>query len=482
MPVVPIYEPNVRLTTEAPAVPGNLEMGGLPGRGLEQLGEKGLQISAELNRQVNQARMVNELATQQIQAHQGLYAALEEVQKDVTNPGAWPQQFQQRAQEVLEQVSQLSQNPEVQAQFNKHWASLLPLRQHEVNTAARKQEILNFAGDFDNKYPQYIDLYVNGQDDLSQARAKSDLFGYIAGAQAAGIISPDKAEKARQGFDKAVMLGQANRDILQDPMTATDRLQEPAKNYPGMDAQTAMILQGRAHAEMSRRQEANAVQVEQSFQRGDLTRQGLAGALGTREISLPVFRMYDALLQTGPEGALDQDVYMDLFKKAQGGQLRPDELEGAVKAGKLGEPKQAISYYKDLMKMQEGRTGEDLSFTKDLNFRLALQEIDGRLKPIDQNMQEKLQKQLAGGLVRPRETLLPSHEAAYQLIEACKKAQAEGKLTGPWIKQKVQEIIQPLEVRGIRGLIKAVPPGAPAPPGRVPLFNPSQGPNARQQE
>jgi len=522
---VPTYENQAGLIKQGPNDLVDTGSYAVEGRAVakqwEQVGQAGEvlgKVAAAWGQSLREARQVDEAATASVALKTRLYELRDQVQggnngQGVSfspDPAAWGQNFQEEGGRFLEDLLGQYSDPRVQAHIRRNFAEQFPVMLHGLNVEAKKRQIADFAGNVEANYANSINLYGQAANDLERARIKADTFGMLAGGVAAGYLLPAKAQQFRDKFDTAVRLNGINQEILANPAAAYDRLGNPAQNFPGLDAESAMALRGRALGELRRVQGDTALKVEQDYQAGKLTPENLKGLFDARQISVPTFRFYDAALQQPGGGRADTnpELFVRLWDQARQGQMNPEAVYQGLKAGRLKLPDA-----KFLMGQQDSSAAQTApakgnAFVRDPNFRLGLQEIEARLKPLDFSLQEKTKR--AAGIGGPRGAL-PSHEAAYLFLQACQQAEKDGTLNAKFMWDKAQEIIKPFEIMGTRQAVKQ--PGAlkrawnwatggdtpspqPSPPGgrggtaatpaapgsRGPLFNPTQGPAARQQQ
>lgn len=231
---VPTYERQVGLTTETPgglgpmapqAPQGSLEAAGLPYQKLQEVGGALTLIAGEVKRHQEHAQQVNDLADAKMAAHEQLNG-LQNLVKDY-DPADRAEAFKQGGQDWFEQYSQNLKDPEVQAAFKTHWATWYPAKLQQVDAEAQKQRILNFAGNVEANWNKSIELYGQTDDPIEKARIKGDAFGMVDGGVGSLLVHPAQAEKMKQGWDKAVSLGQLNKDMLADAPGTLAALRQP---------------------------------------------------------------------------------------------------------------------------------------------------------------------------------------------------------------------------------------------------------------
>ncbi len=320
---VPTYEGEVKLSPEGPAVMGNVAQAGQVGKAISEFGETGAKIAGVFQRQINEARDYNTLTEMQELSRLHLNEAMDELKKDPANAENWKGNFMVTAQHKFREISELAADrPDALAMFKRHWATLYPDKLQQITAAGTKQEILNFGGNVEKKYPQYIDFYLQEPDDLGQARVKGELFGLISGGEAAGLIHPDKAEKLRQGFGRSVLLRQAQKEAVANPQALLEKLREPEKHFPGMSDDDALSLSGQASGQLHRLQGANNVKAMQMFEAGTLTTPQVKEMRDRGDLSLAHAETYEALIEGKAKNAENKS-HPDTWVK-----LNDDILQG----------------------------------------------------------------------------------------------------------------------------------------------------------
>ena len=119
-------------------------------------------------------------------------------------------------------------------------------KQFNIRKSALRGKINVARADLDQTIDTYSGL-VGGDDPAKDADIASQAQLSIQTALDAGIISPQEALTKMQKFNSSAITSRVNRDILNNPIAARDRL---IKNgYPGMDEPTKTKLLDRATTE-----------------------------------------------------------------------------------------------------------------------------------------------------------------------------------------------------------------------------------------
>jgi hypothetical protein len=481
MPRIPLYEPSVQLTHLGPGIEHDVNSFGIEAREAGKSQAAGFLVSAKnwgeagefgdklsktgvaLGQALHQAQQVNDLAGMKLDTTQRLYDLREEVKAD-PDPATWAAKFKTEGEKHFQETLQRTKDASVQAHYKTSWASHFPVMLHGVTVEARKQQIANFAGNVEENYGKGIELYNRAETDIERAKIQADAFSLLQGGVAAGFLAPAKAQQLREGFVTAVALGAIDKAKLTDPAGTLARLKEPGA-FGLDDSQRAKLIPGLT-ANLHRAQEDNALEVQKWYESKQLTPENLTAMRDARVIGMGTWKFYDAALQgdAAPvKASNDMDLYIPLWKQAQKGQMSEDRVYEGMKAGRLTK---ADGHF--LIRTNEastkGETPKEMAFTKDPYFRLATKEIETRLRPLEELGRIK-------GMQPGAKETSPTHEAGFLFLEACKEAQAKGELNGPWMWKKVNEIIQPFEMMGVKGL----KPGAAAAPAPAPVT-----PDARQ--
>lgn len=263
---VPLYEGHVALTAETPggmgpmapqAPQGSLEQAGLPYQKLQEVGGALTQIGAEVKRHMDRGRQLKDLNDANFAA-EDQNIDLQRIVKENPDPHTWVDLYKQGMLDYKENSLSNLSNSEVKAVHTKHVDRLFFSGLKSVQAAADQQNASIYLADVEPNLKKDAELYVQASgDDFEQIRIKGQAFGRLDAGVAARVIYPAKAQQLKQNWESYVTQAQGNQDVLQDPMGAFERLGDPAKNYPGMDAQSALALRGRAQTEVHRVQSDN---------------------------------------------------------------------------------------------------------------------------------------------------------------------------------------------------------------------------------
>lgn len=457
MPRIPVFHFQRKATTEGQATLMDTRSFGMEqmaaARSWENLGDMGLALSRvgrELTTHINHAQQVDDLSEMKLTSTLK-FMDLKTRVKEGADPDQYRPVFEEQTQKIYDETLKKSSDPLVQAHFKTHWSNLMVQGMQDVIAAARETKIKKFAGDFEKRYPQYVGLYSQAGNDIERDKIKSDLFDMIAGAQAAGFITPQKAEVARQNFAVDAAKTRVIMDMRQDPWGTYERLKQ-ADSYEGLAPAMAIQLQGQARMEIHRRQEENAAALEKQYQENQLNLPGLKAMFDQGKIRPGTYRLYEAALlrdQAPVKAEKNLELYNSLFNQAYDKKLQMDSLYDGVKSG-------AVSFTdaKELIRMNarrvKGETPKPFTFIQDPWFKLSMAEIDARLKPLEGVLGIQA---LKPGAKQP----MPRHQAAYRFMEECKAAQEQGTLNGAWMWQRANEIIKPFEMMGAKGVKTGAP-------------------------
>jgi hypothetical protein len=266
---IPFYESQVGMTPEAagtlmpqpaalPMAPmQSVEEAGIPGRQLARTGDQLLNVSTEVSTRLNHARAINDFADMNLKMHLGLNQLANEVQQDTGAPETWPKKYEEGAEKLRQEVTGLTSNPLAQTSFNKIWSTSYPAKLQEVAAKSRIQDSRNFAAGFEERFPQFVELYAQADDDLARAKIKSTVDNYILQAVGAGILNPEKGAEARIKFIPEAIKMRVLQEAQADPAGVLERLKDPEKNYPGLAPGTVLTLSGTANAQLHRVQNDN---------------------------------------------------------------------------------------------------------------------------------------------------------------------------------------------------------------------------------
>lgn len=471
MPRIPIYDQQAKLTIQGPMVEQDIRSYGMEQLAAAEIwgqvgamGQRLSEVGLKLHRSLHQAQQGNDYSAMNLEARERLVELKQEVQKNA-DPGVWGASFKSGAEKIYGEILGKSRDAEVQAHFKNAWANHFPVAYAGVINKADQRRIQNLSGDFQNHTKRYIDLAVEAAGPADLSRLEADYFGYIAGAQAAGLILPKVAEAARQEFPRQVMMGKVLREAATDAAGVQRKLDRYKENYPGMDEAMFFELRPRIQAEMHRQQEAGARDVERLYHGGQLRPDALRGRYEAGNINLRTFRMYDAAMQADAapvKAQKDADFYWGCFEAAQKGQLATDRVIQGQKTGKITLP-QAHFLLRTQGAASQG-AGDNpeaggLSFIKDPYYKLAVAEIDVQLK------KDSIKDKWMGTGYQGASAL---NEAKVKLLQACVEAQKQGKLTGPFMYEQALEIIKPYKLMQLRGR-----PGTP-PPSPESTLSPAQ--------
>jgi hypothetical protein len=476
---IPLYELSTQLTHLGPGIEHDVNSFGIGAREMGkaraaellvsaknwneagEFGEKLSKAGLDLDTALRQARQVNDLASMKLDSTQRLYQLREEVKAD-PDPATWTTKFKTEAENHFQETMKRSSDPGVQAHYKAAWASHFPVMMHGLTVEARKQQIANFAGDVETNFSKSVELYNQAGNDIERAKVQADAFSLLQGGVSAGFLAPAKAQQLREGFTYAVAMGAIDKAKLTDPAGTLAKVKEPGA-FGLDDTQRAKLIPGLT-ANLHRAQEDNALEVQKWYEEKKLTLENLKGMRDARVINMGTYKHFDAALQNDAlpvAKELNYDKWAKVHAQSSEGKANPDEIYALLKAGEFGTGAAALDRAGSLLRLNasrgKGETPKEMSFTKDPYFRLAVKEIGDRLKPLNETFEEDLRKGLGKGAAR--NSPLPSHEAGFLFMEACKEAQAKGELTGPWMWKKAQEIIQPFELMGVKGF----KPGAARP-------------------
>ena len=477
---IPQYDPSVQLTHLGPGIEQDIQSFGVEGRArakyleeagrtealghlvsgkswgeLGDFGEKLGSAGLALNQALHQAKQLTDLTGMKMDATQRLFELREEVKAE-PDPAQWPAKYREAAGKLFEETVGRSADPQVQAHFKTTWASHFPVMLQKVSAESRKQQAANFAGNLEENYGRAIDLYVQAGSDVERAKIQGEAFALLNGGVTAGLLAPAKAQQLRAGFETAAALGIINKAKLTDPAGTLAKIKEPGA-FGLDDTQRAKLIPDLT-ANLHRAQQDHALQVQKWYESKQLTPENLMAMRDAQVINLSTWKFYDAALQAdrAPVPAQqDLDLYIPLWKQAQQGKMNPEQVYEGRRAGRLTN-QDAHFLIRTNEAAAQGQTPKDQAFNKDPYFRLAAREIEDRLRPL-----EKMRG--LTGMQPGAKTPSPTNEAAFLFLEACREAQEKGELTGPWMWKKAQEIIQPFELMGMKGVRPGATAPAPAP-------------------
>jgi hypothetical protein len=507
MPKIPLFEQTQGMTPQgpgvlAPAVPIDTRTIGMEAlaaaKGWEDLGAAGkelAEVGLRMNKALHHAKQVDMLAEAGKKSQLDLYALVERVKQE-GGPETWGEKFLEEGQKIFDNVSAGISDREVLGKYKMHWSSVFPLMHHGVTTKARDVQIHQFKANILAHINDAVQMYVKEPDPIRQAQIKGLLFGRIQGGVNSLLFHPDEAEQLRQNFDKSLAETQIKIDIQANPWAVEERLQDPGKHYPTLPPGEALGFLNMARAEVHRRQETRAVEVDQLYEQKKLTFDDLKIMRGRREIGLYTYRFYEAAMQRDllPYAvATDTNLYVDLWKKAEMGRLDPEELYRNFRGGKL-EKQDAHRLMQINTQTQQGGARQEDAFTKERAFKLAVDNIQGRLEPLDQAAKKMQDVGAMRGTLAPAPPQA-STEAAFYFLQACRQAKEKGELTDKFMWDKAQEIIKMYEGQprrfgpgvggqgggarqtgiGVQGQKPAGGAPAPAPSGAVRILNKRTG-------
>lgn len=274
---VPSYGSQVGISPEAPGVPGPLnapgqlesvEAAGRPGLQLAKTGEQLSSVTTEIGKALYHGQAVDDFNKMNLQMRLGLNQLSKELQADPGAPEIWAKRYEEGAAKVREEVIGLSSNRMAKQSFDKAWSIFYPTHLQEITAKGNVQRTKNFAGNFEESYPQYAELYAQAGDELSRAQIKDTVDNYINAAVTAGILHPNKGTLARQNFIPEAMKARALADIANDPVGAQAKLANFKENYPGLADRDLSSLNYQASGGVHRLQQANADNLDNQFMRG----------------------------------------------------------------------------------------------------------------------------------------------------------------------------------------------------------------------
>ena len=492
MPRIPLAELGAQLTTKGPGVELDIRSFGMEelaaAKSWEtagQMGEKLSEMGLKFNRSIEQVQRSNELSDAILTFRENLRVAKTAIKED-PDPNNWIESIKQSAQDNFEVIHKSLKNEVTKAHFKHIYSTVLPTYISGISKEADQRKLANAAGNTEANLHRSIELYTTAGSTLEKQQIEDEFLRSIADMQVQALISPEKAQQYIQKWKPMVQVRTLDQEMMADPLGTYKRLGEPEKYYPGVDLEIIRVKRIQTLGEVHRRQDDNELKVDQLFSQKQLTTEMLEQMRDTEEIRVPTYRLYDAALKS-PKGMKDPAKYGELWIKADKGELREEEIYQNVLVGKIV-PEEA----NNLKRTQNALDTAEMKFTKEPYFRLALMDIEQRLKLLDESKMEKMARDLGKGKVRKEP--LPSHQAAWLLIEACQEAQRKGELTPKFIKEKAAEIMEPFLKMGARDFIKKGGrteggdnrPTGPGTAGRDarptgPLFNPTTGPKGSQQ-
>ena len=221
-------------------------------RGLSAIQSQGAQVAEGISKlaqlggkiQENQrALKLNQLNAQSLKALQDFELSLE-TDTDYDN---YENKYQKVVADIEKGVTEAAGGDQ---QLVRAWRSDFVRPSMEKNFTVRKAALRGRINIQRADLDQTIDTYsglVGGDDPAKDADIAAQAQLSIQTALDAGIISPQEALTKMQKFNSSAITSRVNRDILNNPIAARDRL---IKNgYPGMDEPTKTKLLDRATTE-----------------------------------------------------------------------------------------------------------------------------------------------------------------------------------------------------------------------------------------
>lgn len=482
MPKIPTFQPEVTPTVKGPAGPTAVEQD-IRSFGIEnlaaaqtwnnlgQMGQKLSEVGVKLDRHLADYQDMHDLDKAKNFVNQRMLEYSQTV-KNNPNPDDWLPAFRESMGTTGEAAKE-GMNQRVSLYLDHHLTSVMPSYEKSLVAAARQTKIASFKGNIPQSLDQAVQTVANAPDEIVAAKAEASFMALVdtaARSDAGGpaYLTPKEAEAWKAKFGMAVKVAQVDKAMMQDPGGTLAVLREP-KAF-GLTDTERRAMEPRVKAHLTRVQQENVLEIQKLYEGGQLTREDLKTRRDGLTINIGTWKFYDAALQgdaapVKPE--TDKELYVKRWKQSLEGKLPVEQVFNELKAGVLTKG-DAHFLINTNSRAAAGETPKEVEFTKDPYFRLAVKEIETRLKPLETMSRMK-------GMMPGAKEVSPTHEAAYLFLEACKQAKEKGELTGPWMWQKANEIIRPFEMMGARGMKPGAggqrPPEPASVPMRLPVMN-----------
>ena len=278
MPRIPQYERSVGLTEKGPAVEvdsrsfavqamAQSELWGTVGKSAAKVADLGFDINDKMVR----AKMSDDFGNMVVKYNTEYY----DLQKTIKEkpPEQWEGLFKEGAQKLMEDTLAMSSYPGVQTAFKRHWAMHFPAQNHQMIVDGRKQQIANFIGNKDVYLKQLADMAVSEEDPTIRTQRINEANIILQEGVLNGLIKPHEKNLYIQKFNERVQIGRLDKEINQDAPGAYARLQEPDKNYPGLDPEIARHKLNEAHARVGQQRQEMYDQVIKGINKNQLPTQ-----------------------------------------------------------------------------------------------------------------------------------------------------------------------------------------------------------------
>jgi len=302
MPKIPIYSPNVP-TPWPPEPPStalsaaDIASAGLPGEALAQAGLSLTKTSAYLAKfasQLHEAKQVEEYSEAKLKMRENMLNLRAELEAH-PNYEEIPGIFEQKSQEIYQNMLNSSADRDVQTHLKLVWANFYPEQKLAVTRLSRQKMILSMAGNLQNQYSRSVKLAASAKTPEESDKIKADFLATLGMMKSLGVVNAKEADIMAEKYDKAVTIERVGQLILKDPVAALELLK--SGKISGLDAQDITTLENRALVAIHHNQEENALQLAKKLEDGTLTLDDIRQFRNQKLISLPQADYFERLLK-----------------------------------------------------------------------------------------------------------------------------------------------------------------------------------------
>lgn len=480
MAKIPLYDAHVLLNTQGPGVAHDIRSFGMEhlaqAQTLENVGQAGgllTDTGLKLYRGLQQQQDTSEYVSSSLKFGEQMRTAFNTA-KQQEDPDSWGQVFKAEAQKILEAGSQL--NPRIAPHMNMHLGKLIEAYDIKISNDVAKYKIGKLKATLPQQMEQSIPEILDAPDEESAARIRGVVMGAIRAAAhpESGFLKPDEAYKLEIAYLNQINEGRFYRSLQKDPIGTEAALKTPGAF--GFDDKQQYQAKGAVQVALNRLHKDNAVKVDEAYEAGNLTLDGLRELSKSRQISRATYRTYEAALvaDASPGGKAKQnmDVYIPLLEQAKQGQLDMEAVYRGMKAGDLTKADHNTLFRMNESENKAEKPAKELAFMKNEWFKLADRDITDRLK-----RRESLKERWMGQKGKPAGPL-PVNLAKGLFMQLCQDEIQKGRAPGPWMMDEADKIIQ--KVGQMDAEQGPRPKGGPRPPAGTVSMQMDELPNATQ--